>query len=90
MKGRKNNLVPNLKLLLNFIADPKQQFIHLCVLAGTGKFFVGEGKKKKKTHTKKQSNPENSHLLQTLTLLADRAAQPSLGSHFLLTCNKHK
>lgn len=83
VKGRKTNLERNLRLFLNFIADPKHQFIHLCILSGTGKFFAG-GKKKK------NNNLKTPHLLQTLMLLADRAAQPSLGSHFLLTCNKHK
>lgn len=66
----------SLRYFISITADPKYQFIQVGLLPG--KFICWLRKKKKQS------------LLQTLMLLADTAVQPSLGSHFLLICNKHK
>lgn len=49
-------------------------------------YFIAE----RKSPTNEKHPQKSPHLLQTPMLLADRAAQPSLDSHFLLTCNKHQ
>lgn len=49
-------------------------------------YFIAERKEPSKLKTQTKI----PHLLQTPMLLADRAAQPSLDSHFLLTCKEHQ
>lgn len=58
VKGGKNNLEATLRHFLSFTADPKQQFIQVSLLSGTGKFFAGENKIKKKKKVKLTSNTD--------------------------------